>query len=107
MKDSMSDMYLSHRTKAEVLSSSSSSYLLIYVDDCCCFLYSQSIIRYRYIYFLVLDYGEVILPHHSTSAVSSLDCLSMIVESIDPNKLVSSSSTTNGTSSNAILNRCC
>ena len=57
---------------------------------------------------IVLDYGDVVLPHHSTSTVSSLDCLSMIVESIDPNKLVSSSaSTTNGTSSNAILNRCC
>ncbi|UJR28496.1 hypothetical protein I4U23_009734 [Adineta vaga] len=53
------------------------------------------------------NYAEVVLPHHSTSNVSSLDCLSMIVESIDPNKLVSSLSTTNGPSNNAILNRCC
>ncbi|CAF5203543.1 unnamed protein product, partial [Rotaria magnacalcarata] len=52
-------------------------------------------------------YAEVVLPHHTTSTVSSLDCLSMIVESIDPNKLVSLSSTTNGTCNNAILNRCC
>ncbi|CAF0981606.1 unnamed protein product [Rotaria magnacalcarata] len=53
------------------------------------------------------NYAEVVLPHHTTSTVSSLDCLSMIVESIDPNKLVSLSSTTNGTCNNAILNRCC
>ncbi|CAF1040537.1 unnamed protein product [Rotaria sp. Silwood1] len=53
------------------------------------------------------NYAEVVLPHHTTSTVSSLDCLSMIVESIDPNKLVSSSTTTNGTSNNTILNRCC
>lgn len=56
---------------------------------------------------LFSDYPEVVLPHHTTSSVSSLDCLSMIVESIDPNKLVSSSSNTNGTSSNAVLSRCC
>jgi hypothetical protein len=51
---------------------------------------------------LFLDYTEAtILPHHITSSnVSSLDCLSMIVESIDPTKLVNSS---NG----IILNRCC
>lgn len=62
----------------------------------------------KYLISRSLDYGEVVLPHHSTSTVSSLDCLSMIVESIDPNKLVSSSaSTTNGTSNNALLNRCC
>ncbi|CAF5196779.1 unnamed protein product, partial [Rotaria magnacalcarata] len=30
------------------------------------------------------NYAEVVLPHHTTSTVSSLDCLSMIVESIDP-----------------------
>ncbi|CAF1414056.1 unnamed protein product [Adineta steineri] len=53
------------------------------------------------------NYAEVVLPHPTTSTVSSLDCLSMIVESIDPNKLVSSSNNINGTSNNAILNRCC
>ncbi|CAF0887813.1 unnamed protein product [Rotaria sordida] len=53
------------------------------------------------------NYAEVVLSHHTTSTVSSLDCLSMIVESIDPNKLVNSSTTTNGASNNAILNRCC
>ncbi len=34
----------------------------------------------------------MVLTHHTTS--SSLDCLSMIVESIDPNKLVNSSNST-------------
>jgi hypothetical protein len=38
---------------------------------------------------LFLDYSDMILTHQTTS--SSLDCLSMIVESIDPTKLVHSS----------------
>lgn len=47
---------------------------MISINNCCS---SQS---------FILDYSDMVLPHHTTS--SSLDCLSMIVESIDPNKLV-------------------
>ena len=54
---------------------------------------------------LYLDYAEMILTHHpASSTISSLDCLSMIVESIDPNKLVTAS---NGISHSTILNQCC
>jgi hypothetical protein len=60
--------------------------LIIYINNCC---YSQS---------FILDYSDMVLTHHTTS--SSLDCLSMIVESIDPTKLVNSSNST-------ILNQCC
>lgn len=44
----------------------------------------------------VLDYSEMIITHPTTATAaatsSSLDCLSMIVESIDPTKLLNSSS---------------
>lgn len=54
---------------------------------------------------LFLDYNDAVLAHHTKpSTISSLDCLSMIVESIDPNKLVTSS---NGTLNSTILNQCC
>ncbi|UJR21020.1 hypothetical protein I4U23_024120 [Adineta vaga] len=48
-------------------------------------------------------YTEMISTQRSSSiaTVSSLDCLSMIVESIDPNKLVTSSN------NNTLLNQCC
>ncbi|CAM4765184.1 unnamed protein product [Rotaria magnacalcarata] len=58
------------------------------------------------IYEMADNYTDVVLTHHHTrsSTISSLDCLSMIVESIDPNKLVNSS---NGISNSSIINSCC
>ncbi|CAF1469028.1 unnamed protein product [Adineta steineri] len=46
------------------------------------------------------NYTDTILAHRTISNVSSLDCLSMIVESIDPTKLMNSSNST-------ISNQCC
>ncbi|CAF4043995.1 unnamed protein product [Rotaria sordida] len=44
------------------------------------------------VYETIDNYTEVVLAHHTrSSTISSLDCLSMIVESIDPNKIVNSS----------------
>jgi hypothetical protein len=63
-------LYCSHRIKDK-------DTVIIYINNCC---YSQS---------FILDYSDMILTHHTTS--SSLDCLSMIVESIDPTKLINSS----------------
>ncbi|CAF2404239.1 unnamed protein product [Rotaria sp. Silwood2] len=57
------------------------------------------------VYETIDNYPEVVLANQTrSSTISSLDCLSMIVESIDPNKIVASS---NGISNSTILNQCC